>query len=590
MEIDEHNEGVWELFIPDLAIGCYYKYRIYSLLDEEIREKADPYALCTELMPKSASVVYESSYQWKDARWMKQRAKKNALQAPWSIYEVHLGSWKKTDGDSLTYREHAEQLVPYVKEMGFTHVELLPITEHPYYPSWGYLTSSYFAPTSRFGEPDDLKFLIDAFHQAGIGVLLDWVPGHFPNDAFALAKFDGSCLYEHPDRRKGFHKGWNSLVFNYERPEVRQFLIDSALFWLGEYHLDGLRVDAVTSMIYLDYGRDEGEWEPNENGGNENLAAISFLKELNTLVYQNYPDVQMIAEESTTFPGVSRPVDQDGLGFGMKWMMGWMNDTLKYMKREPIHREWHHSEMTLSIHYAWTENFVLPFSHDEVVHGKASLVYKMPGDEWQKMAQLRLMLGYMWMHPGQKLLIMGSEFGQTSEWNFNEQLDWHLLEHEIHRKMKFYTKSLNQLYTSRIELQNHFNWEGFEWIDFQDTENCVLIFLRKSKRKALLVICHFRSSVIEDYQLGVPNSKAWREIFNSDSLSFGGSGAINSEQISTFDEEMHGRKQSIRMRIAPFSTIVLEPLGITSEKASKKTISGKAKKKKKSLNSPKSSK
>lgn len=565
------EKGIWEISVEGLEMGNYYKYRIFSELDEEVREKADPYALCTELMPKSASVVFEDNYQWKDKRWMKTRHKKNALKAPISIYEVHLGSWKKDKGDSLTYRQHAEQLVPYVKEMGFTHVELLPITEHPYYPSWGYLTSSYFAPTSRFGNPDDLKFLIDSFHRAGIGVILDWVPGHFPNDAFALAKFDGSYLYEHPDKRKGFHKGWNSLVFNYEREEVRNFLIDSALFWLENYHLDGLRVDAVTSMIYLDYGREKGEWEANEEGGNINLAAVQFLQELNSIVYSQHPDIQMIAEESTNYQGVSHPVDENGLGFGMKWMMGWMNDTLRYMKREPIYRKHHQDELSLSIHYAWNENFVLPFSHDEVVHGKASLVYKMPGDEWQKMAQLRLLLGYMFTHPGQKLLFMGSEFAQTSEWDFNGQLDWHLLEHEIHQQMQDYLKTLNHLYRSKKALQWNFSWKGFEWIDFQDQTNSVIIYLRKSKRQKLLVICHFNNQVLEDYQLGIPKKSKWREIFNSDWEEFGGSGIANRAEISTFAEAYHNRKNSIRIRIPALAILVLEPIKLKrKQKASAK--------------------
>jgi len=563
------NSGIWESFVPKLTIGVFYKYRIFSLLDKEIREKADPFARATELMPKSASVVNHSDYKWRDSRWMKSRKRKNALGAPVCIYELHIGSWKKKEGRSLYYHELVDDLVDYVKEMGFTHIELLPITEHPYYPSWGYLTSSYFAPTSRFGYPDDLRTLIDACHRSGIGLILDWVPGHFPNDAFALAEFDGSCLYEHPDRRKGYHAGWDSLVFNYERGEVRSFLLSSAHFWLEHYHFDGIRVDAVSSMIYLNYGRSDGEWEPNKNGGNENLAAISFLQEFNRSIYREFPDVQTIAEESTTYPGMTSPTDQGGLGFGLKWMMGWMNDMLSYMKREPIYREWHHHELTLSIAYAYTENFVLPFSHDEVVHGKASMVYKMPGDEWQKMAQLRLLLGYMYTHPGQKLLFMGTEFGQTSEWDFNSELDWDLLQFPIHAQMQAYTKALNSIYRKDKALhQLDFSWKGFEWIDFQDKENTVLCYLRKSKRRKLIVICNFSPNALENYQLGVPKSVAWLELFNSDDRQFGGSGVNNVGSIKTSAEAYHNQNHSIRLRVPPYAMMILEP--VKSAKTTKK--------------------
>ena len=469
------ESGIWEGFIPGISKGTLYKYNIHSNNFGVVTEKADPFAKFCEHPPKTASVVWEADYTWKDKKWMDTRETKNGLDKPYSVYEVHLGSWKRNENnDFLSYKELSEDLVKYVKDMGFTHVEFMPIMEFPYDPSWGYQLTGYFAPTSRFGNPEEFKLLVDKLHQSGIGVILDWVPSHFPEDAHGLGFFDGSHLYEHPDRRRGYHPDWKSLIFNYGRNEVRAFLISNALFWLDQYHVDGLRVDAVASMLYLDYSREEGEWEPNMYGNNENLEAISFIRELNESVYGSFPGVQMIAEESTAFSGVSKPVNIGGLGFGMKWMMGWMHDTLEFFAKEPIYRRHHLNDITFSMTYAFTENFMLPFSHDEVVYGKKSLLYRMPGDEWQQFANLRLLYGYMFTHPGANLIFMGGEFGQSSEWNFNQSLDWHLAQYDFHSGIQKLIKDLNKIYKTYPALyEKQFSQEGFQWIDYGDAENSV---------------------------------------------------------------------------------------------------------------------
>lgn len=553
------SSGIWEGFIPDVKEGSHYKYQIYSNNDSRIRKKADPYAFKTEMMPKSASIVWKEDYAWKDKNWMtKKRLKANGLEAPFSIYELHLGSWQKKEGRSLHYSELAEDLVAYVKEMGFTHVEFMPVTEHPYYPSWGYLSTSFFAPTSRFGEPEGLMMLVDAFHKAGIGVLVDWVPAHFPNDDFALADFDGSNVYEHFDTQKGYHPDWNSLIFNYERNEVRSFLISSAFYWLERYHFDGLRVDAVSSMLYLDYSREEGQWSPNIYGGNEYLAAIDFLKELNTAVYGTFEGVQMIAEESTAYPAITKPVHTGGLGFGMKWMMGWMNDTLQYFARPPIYRSYHHGEVSFSLTYAFSENFLLPLSHDEVVHGKQSLLNKMPGDDWQKFANLRLLYSYMYTHPGNKLLFMGAEFGQPTEWNFNEQLEWPLLKNLSHKGVQTLVKDLNKLFKKEASLaSNNFNQEGFEWVSHDET-NCILVYIRKTEEEKLLVVCNFTPQVIYDYKIGVAEEGKYKVILNSDDIKYSGSGVTKTKTYHSKKSESHGKDHSLELALVPLGTLILK--------------------------------
>ena len=555
------NSGVWEGFVEGASAGDKYKYYIRSGLTSTVLEKADPYGRYAERPPQTASVIYESNYKWGDKKWMGKREKLNSLESPMSIYEMHLGSWKlNPDGSHYTYLQLAEELPAYMNEMGFTHVEMMPVMEHPYAPSWGYQITGFFAPSSRFGTPDEFKLLVDSLHKAGIGVILDWVPSHFPSDAHGLGKFDGSAVFEHPDWRKGYHPDWDSLIFNYERPEVRAFLISNALFWLNEYHADGLRVDAVASMLYLDYSRDDGQWEANEHGGNENLAAISFLKELNEAVYLNHPDVQMIAEESTAFAMVSHPVHMGGLGFGMKWMMGWMHDTLDYFQKPTIYRKFHHGSMSFSIYYGFSENFVLPFSHDEVVHGKASLLHKMPGDDWQKFANLRLLYSYMYTHPGAKLLFMGAEIAQRNEWNFASQLDWELLDHEPHAGIQKVLQDLNSLYRDQKALHEiNYEGEGFDWIDFTDHEQCILAFLRKSKQDAndVVVVCNFTEVPRENYQIGVPKAHAWKEIFNSDAEKYGGSGLVNNRQIKPKKEEYHGWDHSLRLTLPPLGVCVL---------------------------------
>ena len=560
------GSGIWEGFIPGVMPGAIYKYKIQSNHNDVKTEKADPFARRAEHPPKTASVVYAADYKWKDKKWMSSRAKYNALDTAFSVYEVHLGSWRKTgeENRSLSYTELADELVAYVKKMEFTHVEFMPIMEYPYDPSWGYQLTGYFAPTSRFGYPEEFMLLVDKLHQAGIGVILDWVPSHFPEDAHGLGNFDGSHLYEHPDPRKGWHPDWKSLIFNYGRNEVRAFLISNALFWLDQYHIDGLRVDAVASMLYLDYSREDGEWEPNQFGGRENLDAISFLEELNKTVYKNYPDVQTIAEESTSYTGVSKPVFLGGLGFGMKWMMGWMHDTLEYFKKEPVHRKYHQNDITFSLTYAFSENFMLPLSHDEVVYGKRSLFDRMPGPEWERFANLRLMFGYMFTHPGTKLIFQGGEFGQSAEWNFQESLDWHLLQYDFHTGIQKCVKDLNKLYKSQPALyERQFRPEGFEWIEWADGENSVLSYLRKGydAESAVLVICNFTPVPRENYKVGVPeaftkaNTKV-KELFNSNEKKYGGSGDFISKKVKVEATPWNGREHSITLDLAPLAVMV----------------------------------
>ncbi|GAA6767503.1 1,4-alpha-glucan branching protein GlgB [Flavobacterium sp. CGRL1] len=563
----EHNlnvrwdsSGIWEGFIPDISKGALYKYKIQSSINGIITEKADPFALYCEKPPHTASVVWDLDYKWKDENWMQNRQQHNALNKPYSVYEVHLGSWKRADHNRfLSYLELADDLVKYVKETGFTHVEFMPIMEYPYDPSWGYQLTGYFAPTSRFGKPQDFMILVDRLHQEGIGVILDWVPSHFPDDAHGLGYFDGSHLYEHPDRRKGYHPDWKSLVFNYGRNEVRAFLISNAVFWLQNYHVDGLRVDAVASMLYLDYSRKEGEWEANIFGGRENLDSISFLKEFNEVIYANFDGVQTIAEESTSFPMVSRPTFTGGLGFGMKWMMGWMHDTLKYFQKETVYRKYHQNDLTFSMTYAFTENFMLPFSHDEVVYGKQSLIYKMPGDEWQRFANLRLLYGYMFTHPGTKLLFMGAEIGQTSEWNFEQSLDWHLLQYDFHSGIKRLITDLNQLYKSQPALyEKQFTADGFEWINYSDHQNAVLSYIRKGNNpdENVVVVCNFTQVVRENYRIGISKKGKLQEIFNSDASIYGGSGIGNEKSLKIESIPYDGREFSAELILPPLSVTV----------------------------------
>ena len=554
------SSGIWEGFIPAVGKGNLYKYKIHSSINNYVSEKADPYARRCEHPPQTASVVWEDKYKWEDKSWMGTRIKNNALDAPYSVYEVHLGSWRKKgkENRSLSYFELADELVTYVKEMNFTHVEFMPIMEYPYGPSWGYQVTGYFAPTSRFGYPEELKYLVDKLHQSDIGIILDWVPSHFPEDAHGLGFFDGSSLYEHPDKRKGYHQDWKSLIFNYGRNEVRSFLISNAIYWLEQYHVDGLRVDAVASMLFLDYSREEGEWEPNIYGGNENLDAVLFLKELNEEVYKSFPDVQTIAEESTAFPMVSKPTFVGGLGFGMKWMMGWMHDTLDYFSKDTIYRKYHQNEITFSLTYAFTENFMLPLSHDEVVHGKKSILGRMPGDEWQRFANLRLLYGYMFTHPGTKLLFMGSEFGHYEEWNFQKSLDWNLLEFSPHINMLNYFKDLNLFYKSTPALfEKGFSHEGFEWVSYDDSENSVISYLRKGNnhKDDVLVICNFSPQTLENYKIRVPRKGKLQEVFSSNLEKYGGSGIVNSQKITI-------KKQP--KKVDEYSAIlVLPPLGIS---------------------------
>jgi 1,4-alpha-glucan branching enzyme len=557
------GSGIWEGYIPHVGVGEVYKYFINATNGEDL-EKADPFALRWEVAPRTGSIVADTFYEWQDEHWMKTRHHHNSLNQPFSVYEMHIGSWARSPespDEFLTYTQLADKLVPYVKEMGFTHVEFMPIMEHPYYPSWGYQVSGYFAASSRYGTPQQLMYLVEKLHKAGIGVILDWVPSHFPGDAHALYHFDGTHLYEHADPRKGFHPDWKSFIFNYGRNEVRAFLISNALFWLDRYHADGLRVDAVASMLYLDYSRIHGEWEANVYGGNENLEAISFLKEFNEAVYSHFPDVQTIAEESTAYTGVSRPVYAGGLGFGMKWMMGWMHDSIKYFSQDPIYRKYHHNQITFSLIYAFTENFMLPFSHDEVVYGKGSMLGKMPGDEWQKFANLRLLYSYMFTHPGAKLLFMGDEFGQGTEWNFQRSLDWYVLEYPNHQGIKEVVKALNHLYREEPALyEKSFQWDGFEWIDGGNANDSIVIYERKGNEELsnLVVVLNMTPMPHFDYRVGVHSKGKWVELFNSDEKRFWGAGVGNARPLTAENVEWHGRSHSIKITIPPLAAVIFK--------------------------------
>jgi 1,4-alpha-glucan branching enzyme len=556
--------GVWELFVPGLDVGTLYKYRVHA--DGGHSDRTDPYGFGAEVPPRTASQVVDlTAYQWQDGQWMAERAGRNALTAPINVYEVHLGSWRRPGDDPhrwLSYADLERELVPYVVEMGFTHVEFLPPTEHPLSASWGYQTIGLFAATSRFGPPQALMSLIDALHRAGVGVIIDWVPAHFPKDGHGLRRFDGTALYEHEDPRKGEHPDWGTLIFNYGRNEVANYLISSALFWLERYHIDGLRVDAVASMLYLDYSRKDGEWEPNCFGGRENLEAIEFLKQFNIQVHGHFPGTLTIAEESTAWPGVSKPTYVGGLGFSLKWNMGWMNDTLRYMRHDTVHRKYHHDELTFSLIYAFHENFVLPISHDEVVHGKGSLIGQMPGDDWQKFANLRLLYAYMWCHPGKKLLFMGSEFGQRCEWNFDESLQWHLLQWDPHRGLSRALADLNHLVRRERSLHElDFDGRGFEWIDCHNWQDSVLAFVRRGTDPddLLVVCCNFTPVPREGYRLGVPRGGIYDEVFNSDSAWYGGTNLGNAGAIDARPEPHHGQAHSVSLTIPPLAVVVLKP-------------------------------
>ena len=564
--MEPSSAGVWELFIPRLRPGDTYKYHIESSYRGYSVDKADPYCFSAEIRPQTASRVWDlQSYAWQDDSWMAARAKRNSLDAPISIYEVHLGSWRRVPEEGnrwLTYREMAPLLADYVHDAGFTHIELLPVMEHPFDGSWGYETTGYFAPTSRFGSPNDFKYFVDYLHQHEIGVILDWVPAHFPKDEAGLGYFDGSHLYEHDDPRKGEHPDWNTFVFNYGRNEVRSFLISNALFWLDQYHVDGLRVDAVAAMLYLDYGRPEGEWIPNRYGGKENIEAIEFLRSFNESVYAAFPDVMTIAEESTAWPLVSRPNYVGGLGFGLKWNMGWMHDMLAYMSQDPVFRSYHHNQITFSLLYAFTENFVLPFSHDEVVYGKGSLLRKMPGDEWQKFANLRLLYGFMFGHPGKKLLFMGNEFGQWSEWNHDASLEWHLLGAPLHFALARWVRDLNTLYRGQPALYElDFDPAGFAWVDCKDFQRSVVSFLRRGRNEddLLLFVCNFTPVVRQNYRVGVPREGFWKEVLNSDAPLYGGSGQGNFGGLQAVPLPIHGLPYSINMTLPPLAVTVYQP-------------------------------
>jgi 1,4-alpha-glucan branching enzyme len=555
------GSGVWELFIPELGAGELYKYEIRNRDSGALMVKSDPYANEYELRPSTAARVRApSSYQWDDANWMQTRAGADWLHAPCSVYEVHVGSWRRhADGRTFGYREFAQQLVPYVKDMGYTHIELLPVSEHPLDESWGYQTTGYFAPTSRFGTPDDLRYLIDICHQAGIGVLLDWVPAHFPTDAFALARFDGTALYEHEDPRLGFHQDWGTHIFNYGRNEVRTFLLSSAHYWLAEFHFDGLRVDAVASMLYLDYSRKDGEWLPNRYGGRENLDAIDFLRKLNVLVHEQFPGALTLAEESTAWPAVSRPTYVGGLGFSMKWNMGWMNDTLRYMQQDSIYRRYHHDQLTFGQLYAYTENFVLPFSHDEVVHGKGSLLGKMPGDAWQKFANLRLLFTYQMTAPGKKLNFMGNEFAQGSEWDAGGELEWFVLDYDFQRGMQQLLRDLNRVYRETRALHElDFAQEGFHWIDCHDADQSILSYVRRARDRSFVVVAlNFTPVPRENYRIGVPAPGRYREILNSDSIYYAGSNVNNGTGKDAENQPWMGQPYSIEIKLPPLAGIIL---------------------------------
>ena len=570
------SSGIWEGFIPHLKWGDIYKYGIRSNKDI-LLEKGDPFALSWEQNVQASSVISTTWYEWSDENWLAERWKSNSLDAPISVYEMHLASWMRGVDDPerfFNYCEIAERLVPYLKEMNFTHVEFMPVMEYPYDPSWGYQVTGFFAATSRFGSPQDLMFLINELHQNNIGVILDWVPSHFPGDANGLHYFDGTFLYEHEDPRKGFHPDWKSYIFNYGRPEVKSFLISNAMFWLDRYHADGLRVDAVTSMLHLDYSRNEGEWEPNIEGGNVNLEAKLFLQEFNTAVYKEFPDIMTIAEESSDFPMLTKPVHDGGIGFGMKWMMGWMHDTLKYFKEDPIGRKYLHNKITFASMYVYNENYMMPLSHDEVVHGKSSLIYKMPGDEWQKFANLRALYTYMFTHPGAKLLFMGDEFAQTNEWNFKVSLDWHLLEYPIHKGLQNFVKDLNTLYRTQTSLyENQFKRTGFEWVEANDSDNSIFIYLRKgsSEDDVLMIVLNLTPRVFE-YKIGVNEGTNWEVILNSDDEKYGGSG-VKAEIVEEDDDEWMFRPNAIILNLPALSGVVLKQKAVVKSK--KKSIASK---------------
>jgi 1,4-alpha-glucan branching enzyme len=550
------GSGVWELLIPGVGAGAVYKYDILGP-DGDWHRKADPLARLAEKPPATASVVTESRYQWGDGTWLTERSQRDLLASPMSVYEVHLGSWRP----GLGYTELASQLTSYVSEMGFTHVEFLPVAEHPFGGSWGYQVTSYYAPSSRFGSPDQFRHLVDSLHRAGIGVIVDWVPAHFPRDRWALARFDGTPLYEHADPQRGQHPDWGTLIFDFGRPEVRNFLVANAIYWLEEFHIDGLRVDAVASMLYLDYSRKPGEWSPNSLGGRENLDAVSFLREVNATCYKRVPGIAMIAEESTAWPGVTRPVHLGGLGFGLKWNMGWMHDTLSYLSRDPIHRSYHHDEMTFSMIYAYSEHYVLPLSHDEVVHGKRSLLRKMAGDEWRQFAGLRALLGFMWAHPGKQLLFMGSEFGQGDEWSEETGLEWYVLEYPRHAGVQQLVKDLNRTYAARPALwQQDSSPAGFEWIDANDRAGNVLSFLRYGTDGSVLAcVCNFSAVPHHDYRVGLPTAGPWTELLNTDAETYGGSGTGNYGLVQAVDEPWHGRPASASISIPPLGVVWLVP-------------------------------
>lgn len=555
--------GLWEIFIPGASTGMIYKYFVRSRIFGVHTLKCDPYGFYAEVPPKQGSIIWDlDRYQWQDQGWMERRAQAKQLEEPLSTYEVHLESWMKhPDGTSLTYHELADKLIPYAKNLGFTHLELMPPMEHPYSGSWGYQIVGYYAPTSRFGSPDDFRYFVDQCHQHDLGVIVDWVPAHFPKDAHGLARFDGTACYEHEDPRQGEHRDWGTLIFNFGRNEVRNFLISNALFWLKEYHIDGLRVDAVASMLYLDYSREPGEWIPNKFGGRENLDAIEFLRRFNEEVHR-VPGAVSIAEESTSFAGVSHPVYSGGLGFTMKWNMGWMHDMFAYFKTDPVYRKFNHGHITFSLLYAFTENFVLPISHDEVVHGKASLIGKMPGDEWQRFANVRAFLGYMWGHPGKKLLFMGAELGQYEEWNWQGSLRWDLLQYHNHRSLQDYVRELNHLYVnSRSLYEVDYKWNGFEWIDFHDIDNSVISFVRRAKDPddMLVFVCNFTPLVRHGYQVGVPKGGWWKEVLNSDEERFGGSGAGNPDAVLAENGTVQGRSQFVTLTLPPLSVLILKP-------------------------------
>ena len=561
----DDGSGIWEGFIPGIGHGEVYKYKIESNYNNYSVEKGDPFAFIWEEAPRTASIVWDNKFSWSDNEWMKARKKKRDKPGPISVYEMHIGSWRRNPGEGnryLTYRELADQLPAYLKEMGYTHVEFMPVMEHPFYGSWGYQVTGYFAPSSRWGSPQDFMFLINELHREGIGVILDWVPSHFPSDQHGLSFFDGTHLYEHQDPREGYHPDWKSFIFNYGRNEVRCFLISNAVFWLDIYHADGLRVDAVASMLYRDYSRKEGEWIPNRFGGRENLEAISFIKQVNEATHEEFPDILTIAEESTAWPMVSQPTHVGGLGFDMKWMMGWMHDTLKYFSQDPVYRQYHQNDITFSIVYAFSEKYTLPLSHDEVVHGKGSMIGKMPGDQWQRFSNLRLLYSYMFAHPGSKLLFMGNEFAQLNEWNHDSSLDWHLLAYGLHQGVKKTLQKLNSIYSQeKAFYECQYDQKGFEWIDIGDSVNSVISFIRRGNYddNVIVIVCNFTPVTRYDYHIGVPLEGKWIELFNSDESGLGGSNIRNQGQIESWKQQTHGRPFTLSLTLPPLGAVYLKP-------------------------------